>query len=296
MVLGSSVVAGVAGATTRGALRVLAYHGVPDREPFGAQMAHLAEAYRPVTGADVAAAWSGEARLPDRAVWVTFDDGRPDVVSNALPELQRWGIRATLFVVAGVVDTIEPFWWEVVEQAAAMGVVTDPSTLGRLKLAADDHRRDEVSTISSALAARGGAPGKPQLTTNDLHQWISAGMEVGNHSWDHPCLNRCSPDVAAEQIRRAHDSLGALAGERIRMFAYPNGNFSKPVDDELRRLDYAVGLLFDHRLAKVTGNPLAMSRLRIDSQAELVRFKAIVSGAHPALFAAQRRASTLIGR
>ena len=114
-------------------------------------------------------------------------------------------------------------------------------------------------------------------------------MEVGNHSWDHPCLNRCSPDVQVEQVRRAHEALGNLTGYVIRQFAYPNGNFAQAVDDELKRLDYGVGLLFDHRIAKLSQNPLALSRLRIDSQADLPRFGAIVSGGHSAVFATKRR-------
>jgi peptidoglycan/xylan/chitin deacetylase (PgdA/CDA1 family) len=285
----------MARAGTRDALRVVAYHGVPDPEPFSKQMAYLAEAYRPVSGADVTAAWSAKKRLPANAVWVTFDDGRPDVVRNALPELKRWDIRATLFVVAGVVDTTEPFWWEIVERAVAAGVVSDAATLGRLKLAPDDLRREEVSSIGQALSAGAGS-WEPQLTTGDLERWLSTGMEVGNHSWDHPCLNNCSADVQRDQVYRAHDRLSSLVGEPVCLFAYPNGNFSKPVDDELRRLDYSAGLLFDHRLARLSGNPLAMSRLRIDSQVDLARFKAIVSGAHPALFAAQRKASALVRR
>jgi biofilm PGA synthesis lipoprotein PgaB len=71
-------------------------------------MGHLADAYHPVSGEDVLEALAGKHRLPDLAVWVTFDDGRPDVIENPLPSPQRWKIPATLFVVAGVVDTTEP--------------------------------------------------------------------------------------------------------------------------------------------------------------------------------------------
>src|ERR1700674_1313631 len=52
------------------------------------------------------------------------------------------------------------------------------------------------------------------------------------------------------------------------------------VDTELRRLRYAIGLLFDHRLVDRRGAPLRLSLLRVDSSADLARFRSIVSGAH----------------
>jgi hypothetical protein len=62
----------------------------------------------------------------------------------------------------------------------------------------------------------------------------------------------------------------------------------------MAELGYRMALLFDHRLA-VVGTPPAMSigapefpaalsRLRLDSDAPVERLRAIVSGAHPALF------------
>jgi peptidoglycan/xylan/chitin deacetylase (PgdA/CDA1 family) len=294
--LGSSLVEGAARAATRRGLRVLAYHGVPHSGPFAEQMIHLAEAYHPVSGGDVLEALAGERPLPDLAVWVTFDDGRPDVVENALPALQHRKIPATLFVVAGVVDTTEPFWWEIIEKAESTGTMANSATLGLLKRAPDEERRAQISYISEQLTTMGWPVSARQLTSTELHQWLDAGMEIGNHSWDHPCLDRCPADAQVEQIDRAHEKLSGLTGDQIRLFAYPNRNFSKPVDDELRRLNYGVGLLFDHRIAKLGGNPLAMSRLRIDSQAPLPRFRAIVSGGHPALFATHRRVSALVRR
>jgi peptidoglycan/xylan/chitin deacetylase (PgdA/CDA1 family) len=134
------------------------------------------------------------------------------------------------------------------------------------------------------------------LRQTDLKLWLSHGMEIGNHSWDHPCLDRCQPGDQVRQIRRAHQHLSSLIGHRVRLFAYPNGNFAQSVDDELRALDYSIGLLFDHQLGSLGGPPLAMSRLRVDSQADLSRFRAIVSGGHSTVFAAERRAASLIGR
>ena len=289
--LGTSVVARTARLLTTGRLRVLAYHGVPDPHSFRLQMEHVARCYSPVGGAQVIAATEGRHSLREHSVWVTFDDGRPDVVENAEPILSRLGVPATLFVVAGLIDTDEPFWWSVVERAQADGIVTDPTAVSALKRRPDAERREQVAALAREIADRRGlALRTPQLTSDELSHWVAAGFEVGNHSWDHPCLDQSSPDQQVAQVREAHHRLTTLVGDEPRLFAYPNGNWSAPVDGELKRLNYSVALLFDHRLATPSGNPLQMSRLRIDSTASVARFRAIVSGAHPCVFAAQSAA------
>jgi peptidoglycan/xylan/chitin deacetylase (PgdA/CDA1 family) len=295
VVLGSSAVSTVARSVTRHQLRVLAYHGVNDPVAFERQITHLTESYQPVSASRVIAAASGHAPLPDRAVWVTFDDGRPDVIEHAMPILSRHRVPAALFVVAGLVDSTEPFWWEVVEQAVATGAATDRSTLARLKRTPDADRRAEVAKLRQKVETLDVQVRTRQLTSDDLRAWLTAGNDVGSHSWDHPCLDQCSPDAQAGQIRRAHEFLTELVGDPPGLFAYPNGNFAGPVDVELRRLDYRVGLLFDHRLADVGRDPLQMSRLRVDSQADLPRFRAIVSGGHSALYRSQQRVSGVVG-
>jgi peptidoglycan/xylan/chitin deacetylase (PgdA/CDA1 family) len=285
-VLGSRLVSGAARSVTAGRLRILAYHGVPEPLAFRRQMQHLVEAYRPVSGAQATQWLHGDPSVPDRAVWVTFDDGQRDVVVHGLPVLGEYGIPATMFVTAGLVDSDEPFWWNVVEAAAAAGLVHGPQLLANLKACPDDERRELVAALRTRLADESGKRIRgDNLSRQDIRRWLEDGHEIGNHSWDHPCLNRCSEKEQVRQVSLAHDRLTGLTGMPPVLFAYPNGNWSPTVDAALRRLQYTIGLLFDHRLAARRGAPLRLSRLRVDSTADLPRFRSIVSGGHAGLFA-----------
>ena len=118
-----------------------------------------------------------------------------------------------------------------------------------------------------------------------MRHWTRSTGEVGNHSWDHPCFDRCDPADQREQIDRTHSWIGEHLAPETALFAYPNGNFSATVDDELGVLGYPVGRLFDHRLARVRSiDARRLSRLRIDASADIDQFRAVISGAHSFTF------------
>lgn len=120
-----------------------------------------------------------------------------------------------------------------------------------------------------------------------MRRWLDLGHEIGNHTWDHPCLDRCTSSEQEEQLRKAHDWLVA-AGVKPRFMAYPNGDWTETSAEVARQLGYVGSLLFDHRLARMRSDPHRISRLRIDAGAESSRVESIVSGAHSFVFAPLR--------
>lgn len=282
----------------RNRLRVLAYHDVRDVGAFEAQIRHLVECYETVSGRTVRAAVRGEAALPKNAVWVTFDDGCPTVVERGQPVLDRYGVSATLFVCPGVIDTDRPFWWSIIRSALRQGLNpeldgrswTDDSLVTHLKSQPDGVRRTFVERLSTALAQHSGtALTVRQLRRHELRRWLDRGHEVGNHTWDHPCLDRCEPAEQQRQVRQAHDWMRCEFPGWSPTFAYPNGNWSDVTETFLQDLGYEVALAFDHRLSNL-GHPLRISRLRVSANAPLARFAGIVSGLHPTLFALRQKA------
>lgn len=301
-VLGSVPVTRAASWATAGMLRVPAYHGVHDPVAFRRQLTHVLRGRRLVSGAEVAAALHGGRPLPSHAAWVTFDDGCVDVVDAGLEVLSDLGVPATMFVCPGLIQEQRPFWWDQVLAALSEAPVRfrgrdwrDRSLVTELKGVDDAERRAVVAELeartgaSNALAAR-------VLTVDHLRSWVDAGHEIGNHTWDHPCLDQCSEAEQANQIVSAHDWLSGTLGRRPDLFAYPNGDWSAAAERTIAALGYRLALLFDHRLARPsTANPLRVSRLRLDSDASPSRAAAIFSGAHSGMFRARARASTLAG-
>ncbi len=287
--LGNPLIASTVNRISSRRLRVLAYHGVPDRAAFARQLAFLRDRYVVVSPADVVDAIDGVRELPRNAVWITFDDARPTVITEALPELVSAGLHATLFVCPGLVQSAEPYWFDVVIGAALSEdgfeyqgqTRRDRAVVTEFKSIADTTRRE----LTSQIDVTGIADLPRQITREELIEWHSAGMSVGNHTFDHPCLDQCSPAEQERQITAAHELLSEWMGSPPQWFAYPNGDWTPESETILANLGYTAAALFDHHLAQPSpGSRFQISRLRVDSWVNSERFRAILSGGHSGLF------------
>jgi peptidoglycan/xylan/chitin deacetylase (PgdA/CDA1 family) len=159
----------------------------------------------------------------------------------------------------------------------------DTGVVTRLKQVPDRERRGYVHELAGELERHLGRPvSTRQITMDQLHRWEAGGHEIGNHTWDHPCLDRCDEAEQVRQVERADAWLSGFS-RPVKLFAYPNGNWSATVDAALVRLGYSVACLFDHSLAGLD-QPLRVSRLRVAADADLDRFRSVVSGLHSGAF------------
>jgi peptidoglycan/xylan/chitin deacetylase (PgdA/CDA1 family) len=278
-------------------LAVLAYHGIDDPEHFEGHLDYIWRNAHAVEAAEAIAAIEGRRDLPPRAVLITFDDGHRSVLELGLPMLRERGLPAVAFVIAGLVDTDEPFWWDEVRDLHGRGgsVSTMPS-LGAdelfktLKRLPDELRREateELRRTASSQAAR-----TPQLTSADLAAMESGGIEIGNHSWSHPSLSRCSDAVVEREMRDSHVKLTLILGHAPATFAHPYGDRDVRADRFLEELEYAAAFLFDHRMSPPRpSDRFAVSRLQVNASTTNDRFQTIVSGLHPALHRIRRTLS-----
>ncbi|MDO8362934.1 MAG: polysaccharide deacetylase family protein [Actinomycetota bacterium] len=284
--LGSSAVSSAAAWLTRGRVRAVAYHDVQQPAAFAAQLDHFrARGYRTITGGQLADALAGVASLPERALWLTFDDGDASVAQVALPLLRERGMVATAFLCGAWIGTDEPPWWQVLEAAVAPSELV--ATRIALKRGPDQERRRRIEQMQQALAAAGPPSVGQQWSEGDVHEWLAAGNEVGNHSWDHPCLDRCDDEEQRRQVRLAHERLSRLIGAPVDTFAWPNGDASPAALAELQALGYRLVAGCDHRLVARRSDPMAVSRLRLDTSVGPNRTRAIISGAHSSLYQLQ---------
>lgn len=248
-------------------LAVLTYHRVdaadarPDLHPgllsatpegFAAQMAAIADRWRPVHLDAVIAAHDG-APLPRRAVLVTFDDAYEDLASVAWPILRAHGVPATLFVATGFPDDpVRAFWWDDLHDAlrtADPGPIDTPA--GRFDLGGESSRSNAFRALrswvkatphGSAMAAvadvleRLGRSARraPVLGWDDLRRLAAEGLRLAPHSVSHAMLDRLGPDDLHDEIVGSRARLRAETGVDVAAFAYPSGQYDERVVTAVR--------------------------------------------------------------
>jgi peptidoglycan/xylan/chitin deacetylase (PgdA/CDA1 family) len=186
-----------------------------------------------------------DGTLPERALAITFDDGYADNHDVALPLLVKRGFPATFFIATGFVDG-GVMWNDVVIEAlrrtsrSSIGFAGADGKAMELSLTSARQRREAIDMVLKAikyvpqarrselaleLATSAGiaVPRDMMMSSRQLKGLHDAGMQLGAHTVSHPILARLDREQALREIGDSKDYLETLLGERIRLFAYPNG-------------------------------------------------------------------------
>jgi peptidoglycan/xylan/chitin deacetylase (PgdA/CDA1 family) len=235
-------------------LSILIYHRVlAERDPifpneatvetFDAQIGRLKRAFNVLPLYEAVSRLKAGA-LPARAACITFDDGYADNLTLATPILKNHGLHATFFIATAYLNGGRMFNDTVIEAVRRSSLHTlnlDELGLGQFDIAGVDAKARAIGHILplvkylpvaqreatvariATLAACGPLPDDLMLTTEQLQQLHAAGMEIGGHTALHPILAKLDVAAARKEIAAGKDQLENLLGDRVRLFAYPNG-------------------------------------------------------------------------
>ena len=243
---------------------VLAYHRVaaPAIDPWSLAVTpeHFAEHVqvlaRRATVVPLAALPSVLAgrRAPRRCVAVTFDDGYADNLHAAVPALERGGVPATVFVIAGTLGGTELWWDRLARLLLSSGALPE-----RLSLALDGapgettfdtsgssrldvfmeiwrtlqplrHAERErcLARIAASIGEDRGIAEARTLAVDELVALAAHPLvAVGGHTVTHPRLAALPPAEQALEIVEGKRVLEEIVGRPLDAFAYP---FGRPED------------------------------------------------------------------
>lgn len=207
--------------------------------------------YHVVSLAQVLESRRNATPLPPRALLITFDDGWADNVDYALPELQRAGLPALMFVVADAVGTRQPFYQERLiagwrrgrlrlgALAAAMArtsgdawqprdesIASLREAIARLEKL-DQHERNELlapflSELDDGL--------QHMVDVDDLRRLQQGGVALGLHGKTHVPMTLAS-DLDAELTGARAELARQLdqAAPNAESMSFPHGAFTPPI-------------------------------------------------------------------
>lgn len=211
---------------------------------------------------DEAAVRLKAGRLPARSLCITFDDGYADNHEVALPILKRHGLNATFFISTGFLDGGRMWNDSLIEAVRACNrAELDLASLGlgrhrlgsaeerrqtavclirQLKYQSVDQRLETVERVADLAGVT--LPTDLMMNSHQVGGLRRAGMQIGAHTISHPILSKLDEATARAEIMGSKDYLEQLLGERIGLFAYPNGkpgeDYSPANVELLRGLDF----------------------------------------------------------
>ncbi len=176
----------------RGA-RIIYFHSVDSRHPYGTRpevfrsmMKLIADGTKDVVTIGELGTRLYNKEVIDNCLVITFDDGYADNAEIALPILKEYGLRATFFVVAGLIKDTSY-------------VPDDPQRRHRLY------------------------PALKIMSKSQIRALADSGMEIGSHSFSHRYMKRDGRKKVRQELRDSKKLLEDLIGKPVVSFAFPNG-------------------------------------------------------------------------
>ncbi|XOV83308.1 MAG: polysaccharide deacetylase family protein [bacterium] len=255
--------------------RVLTYHRIgyadqsPNLEPglisatpeeFRKQMQLLAKCYNPISMDQLLAAHRGAAKLPPKAILVTFDDGYQDFADLAWPILREVGIPVALFVPTAFPDgEASGFWWDRIHAALLQTKLTRLQSMPLPELSLENSQlrrqaykimrnhikslphREAMVWVEQTLDILGHPPPLNQVLDWDALRTLAAeGVCICSHGRDHALLSRLNTQQLREDLTESQNKLNKELGNYAKnaVLAYPANATNPMVRSESRQAGY----------------------------------------------------------
>lgn len=205
---------------------------------FDAQMAFLkANGFETITLDRFIEYRSGGVALPARPIILTFDDGYQCILKTAAPILNKYGYKATLFVITGATG------------------------------ASDDDRH--------WLAAEGFTPSVPYLVWPEIVSLAEAGNSLQSHTCSHPYLTRVSQDQLGHELTDSKSEIETRLGQPADFLAYPMGDWNAAVETATRGAGYLGAVTTNSGISNTgTADLFALKRISVKGSLSLAQFAA----------------------
>ena len=179
----------------------------------------------PVWQFEMTLAWLKAHGVLDR-LWLTFDDGW-DVVKEYLSVLEKYGVRAMLFIAPGEIFRGNVWTYE----ARQLGV---PAEVWRGWYPLSESERNAKLSACSACSKRvkRSLLSKEDIIELSKHPLIS----IENHTWSHLSAPHRPVEEVMEEIRRAQDELKSWTGRAPEFLAWPFGRGNDALDERVKSL------------------------------------------------------------
>lgn len=214
---------------------------------------------------------SGPADRP--RVVLTFDDAYRGAVTLALPELQRRGLPAVVFVAPALLGSAST-WWDELAQAGLLSDATRREALiGAKGLGPAVRERFLGAAPVPSLPSTYGIATREELLRN-----CHSGITVGSHTWAHEYLPALETDEMKISLRRSAEWLRESAAPSSDWLALPYGAGSMALGNVALQLGHSGVLRIDGGLCDAAIPRAGVPRINVPAGVALRSLELRTSG------------------
>jgi peptidoglycan/xylan/chitin deacetylase (PgdA/CDA1 family) len=269
---------------------------------FAARMALIDRLGYRVIGLDEGVQRHRQGRSSARDLVITIDDAWLGTYQHMLPELERRGFRATLYVTTYYVEAQRPVLNVLLgylysrpgaPQVVARLVPPDLPTEQRLPhlvatleaLPTLDERWREVRRIAGLLSIDGDAfDGLARafrlMNPDQVRDAADRGIDIQLHTHTHR-MHGHVPELVAAEIELNRQRLATMldrSPDSFRHFCYPSGEHDPVVFDAVNRSGVLSATTTEFGLNPASAHPLALRRILDGESLSDLEFEAMLSG------------------
>lgn len=230
-----------------------------DRNTFEWQLKKIIKQFKVVNLKDYLNMINNKQRIPLNLATITVDDGYHDFYEIAYPILKKYGLCATLFPVVNFVEKKIWLWPDRIQCAIEntdkekinfsfndqIFTLNFSSKEARWKSfnhlitysisIANNIKRDFIEELENMLEVN--LPELPprefsSVTWNQLKEMNENGIEVGNHTLNHPILSRIPPKELRDEVFLSKKIIEKKIDNEVVSFCYPN-SFPEDINERV---------------------------------------------------------------
>ena len=248
-------------------------------ESFSSHLDWLVAEFRVLPLHEIVARLGDGRSLPRGACALSFDDGWRDNLDHALPELERRGLPATVFVVTDRVGTEGAFWPDEVcrrlaplpprrrrELADRLGAAPGGEPQAALLDALKRVPENERGKLLDVLRRETETPPRRErelCSWDELERLAAAGVDVESHGATHAILTGLPAEDVERELRVSRDALRERGHGRHDLLVYPSGAYDGRVQCSARESGYRAAFTTERGLLNAATDRLALPRLSV---------------------------------
>lgn len=197
------------------------------------------------------------------AVWLTFDDGWKDNVTNVVPVVAEQNIPVTIFISTRPVEGNGVFWWTYAENFINELPMPYKNDINLLWKIPEIERKQIIDELISKH--KNGLP-REAMTIDEVKEITKIPqVTIGSHTINHVITPNCTIEELDKEIGESKSKLEEWTGKKIISFTYPNGDLEGKEIDVLKKYNFVLAATAENRFINPDDNIFRLPRFSVSN-------------------------------